>query len=94
MGTKLAMLSACHPQFDSQTEALNKCLEQYLQCFSFDYPKKWLELLPWVEFWYNTTTHTSTSLTPFKAVYGRDPPTLHPYYSSDRDLLAVSTMLQ
>ena len=33
-------------------------------------------LLSWAEFWYNTTFHASTKMTPFKAVYGRDPPPL------------------
>lgn len=38
-GTALAMTSAYHPQSDGQSEALNKCLEMYLRCLTFQNPK-------------------------------------------------------
>ncbi|GJW87713.1 ty3-gypsy retrotransposon protein [Tanacetum coccineum] len=36
-----------------------------------DSPKAWVNFLPWAEFWYN-----SAGVTPFKVVYGRDPPSV------------------
>jgi len=44
--TILAMSSSYHPQFDGQTEALNKTLEMYLQCLVFENPKSWYSMLP------------------------------------------------
>jgi hypothetical protein len=51
-------------------EVVNKCLENYLRCFTQDRPKQWLLWLPWAEFWYNTTWHSSIKMTPYEAVYG------------------------
>ena len=76
--TTLAMSSAYHPQSDGQTEVLKKTLEMYLRCFMFDHPKAWFEMLPWAQFWYNTSFHHNIGMSPFKAVYGRDPPSVIP----------------
>lgn len=84
--TTLAMSSAYHPQFDGQSEALNKCLELYLYCFTFENPKSWFNLLPWAEFWYNSSYHNSIGMTPFKSVYGRDLPALVKYQINATEL--------
>ncbi|KAL4324042.1 hypothetical protein GQ457_11G007640 [Hibiscus cannabinus] len=78
-GTELCMSSAYHPQTDGQTEALNRCLEMYLRCVAEEDPSKWEHHLPWAEYWYNTAYQSSAGMTPFKALYGRDPPAMIDY---------------
>ena len=72
-GVNLSYSSAYHPQSDGQTEAVNKCLEHFLRSFSGDKPKLWVDWFSLVEWWYNSTFHTSTKMTPFEAVYGTPP---------------------
>lgn len=88
-GTTLTMNTAYHPQTDGQSEALNKCVEQYLRCFVADTPTKWVAMLPWAEYWYNTSYQSSAGMTPFKVVYGKNLPTVAPYVlgSSPSDLI-------
>jgi hypothetical protein len=47
-----------HPQFDGQTEVVNRSLEQYLKAFAANKPNLWIEELTLVEFWFNTKYHT------------------------------------
>ena len=55
---------------------MNKCLGNYLHCFSSTKPTSLCSWLPWAEFCYNTSYHVSFHTTPFKIVYVRDPPTI------------------
>lgn len=88
------MSTAHHPQTDGQTEALNKFLEMYLRCFVYENPKQWLEMLPWAQFWYNSSFQCSVGMTPFFIVYDRVPPSLVTYYVNDKDPQEIAEMLQ
>jgi hypothetical protein len=78
-GTQLHLSSAYHPQTDGQTEVVNKCLETYLRCFASEKQHQWAKWLPLAEWWYNTTYHIATCMTPFEAVYGQKPPSILSY---------------
>ncbi|KAD5961527.1 hypothetical protein E3N88_13000 [Mikania micrantha] len=93
-GTTLSMSSAYHPESDGQTEVINRCLETYLRCFAVDQPKMWAHWLPWAEFWYNSTFHSSTGQTPFQTVYGRSPPTVFQYAIGEVKVEAVAQELK
>jgi transposase InsO family protein len=54
-GITLAYSSAYHPQSNGQTEALNKCLEGYLRCYTGGKPKEWSFWLPMAKWWYTPT---------------------------------------
>ena len=92
-GTTLAMSSAYHPQSDDQTKVLSKTLEMYLRCFVFDYPKAWFDMLPWAQLGYNTSFHHSIGMPPFKAVFGRDPPSVVPYECNSKDPTSIQESL-
>ena len=77
-GSKLQLSSAYHPQTDGQTEVINRFVEQYLHSFVHQWPRRWSGYLPWAEYWYNTTYHISTGMTPFQALYGILPPPILP----------------
>jgi hypothetical protein len=93
-GTKLYMSSAFHPQTDGQTEAANRVIVMYLRCFTGDRPRQWLRWLPWAEYTYNTAYQSSLRETPFRVVYGRDPPTIRSYETGDARVAAVAQEME
>ncbi len=75
LGTDLSHTTAYHPQADGQTEVRNKHLVQALRAAIADGAgdAEWTELLPFVVWTLNSTTHASLGISPFEADYARQP---------------------
>lgn len=70
-GTKLNFLTAYHPQSDGQTE-----VGTVSAAFTADRPSKWANFLPWAELALNCFHHAGLGMSPYKALYGRELPSL------------------
>jgi len=55
------------------TERINQIMEQYLRIFTNYKQNDWSSLLPFAEFSYNNSFHSSIQMTPFFATYGYHP---------------------
>ena len=73
LGTKLLFSTTCHPQTDGQTKVVNRTLPQLLCTIIQKNLKTWEECLPFIEFAYNRSVHSTTSYSPFEIVYGFNP---------------------
>jgi hypothetical protein len=91
---QLRMSTAFRPQTDGQSEIVNKTISIYLRCITGDRPRAWLDWLPWAEYCYNTSYHSSLQTTPFQVVYGRPPPVLVPYTAGTADTQDVDVLLR
>ena len=67
------MSTTNHLHTDGQTERVNQCIETYLRCFVQACPKWWSFWVPLAQFWYNSSHHSAIGMTPFKAMFGREP---------------------
>jgi hypothetical protein len=76
VGTELTPNTSYHPQTDGQTEIVNKWIKGYLRNYVSRQQKAWVRWLHLGDHCYNTTFHMSIGMTPFKALYGYDAPTL------------------
>jgi hypothetical protein len=69
LGTQLAHSSSYHPQSDGQTKIVNKSLEGYLCCFVSEKQTQWVKLLNLEEWWYNTSFHMESKMSPFMTLW-------------------------
>lgn len=92
-GVNLQLSSAFWPQTDGQSEVNNRILGVYLRYMAGDHPKSWVPWLPWAEYCYNSSLQTALKTTPFKVVYGRDPPTLLSYQPGVARVVALDKQL-
>jgi hypothetical protein len=69
--TNLNFSTTYHPEFDGQTERLNKVIEDILRMYVMDKPSKWEDYLHLVEFAYNNGYHASLKMSPFEALYDK-----------------------
>jgi DNA-directed RNA polymerase subunit E'/Rpb7 len=69
--TNLHFSTSYHPEFDGQTERVNKVIEDILRMYVMDKPSRWEDYMNLVEFSYNNGYHASLKMRPFEALYGR-----------------------
>ena len=60
-----------HPQTDDQAKRTIQTLEDMLRDCISDFKGNWYKHLPLVEFAYNNSFHSSISMAPYEALYGR-----------------------
>jgi hypothetical protein len=60
-----------HPEFDGQTERVNRVIEDILRMYVMDKPSRCEDYFHLVEFAYNNGYHPSLKMSPFEALYGR-----------------------
>jgi hypothetical protein len=58
-----------------------------------NWKNQWAQWLPLDEWWYNTSYHTITYMTPFEAIYGKNPPSVLSYLPAVLKVQAVYQML-
>jgi hypothetical protein len=66
----------------------------YLWCLTGDRPRDWLRWLPWAEYVFNTAYRSSLWETPFRVVYGRDPPSIRSYEMGETRVAAVARTME
>ena len=64
--------SPYHPQGNGQVERYNRVIADMVSKYCSDNPQVWDEVLPYLNFVYNTTVHRTTRATPFALVYGQE----------------------
>jgi len=73
INVELNMSTTDHPETDGQTERVNRTLGQMLRAYTSSNQQHWDDALAAAEFAYNNAIQSSTKMSPFKMIYGRDP---------------------
>ena len=85
--------TAYHPQGDGMVERFNRSLLQLLRSY-VEQEADWERYLPLVLFAYRTATHSSTGISPFMLMFGRQPQTNEYAESQAYDVPAYQQQLQ
>lgn len=56
-------------------------------------PQRWTQFLHLVEFWYSTTFHSSIAMSPFEALYRKQPPTIPSYLTRSTKIATLDEFL-
>ena len=72
LGIRKTHTTAYHPEGNSLVERSNRSILQMLRCY-VEKSHEWETYLPLVLFAYRTTKHSSTGVTPFEIMFGRNP---------------------
>jgi hypothetical protein len=65
--------TTCYPQTDGQIEVVNHTLSTMLRAVLKTNLKLWEECLPYIEFAYNRSVHSTMKVRLFQVVYGFNP---------------------
>ena len=71
LGTQVKLNTTFHSQTDGEAEPTIHTLEDILRACVIDFKGNWDDHLPLIEFSYNNSYHSSISIDPFEALYGR-----------------------
>ena len=72
-GIQKSRTTAYHPQGDGMVERLNRSLLQLLRVYVDKEPANWERYLPLILYAYRTAVHSSTGVSPFVLMLGRQP---------------------
>jgi hypothetical protein len=73
LGVTVSLSTANHPQTDGQTERVNRVMKEMVRAYINAKQDNWVQLLPLLEFAYNSSVHDSTGFAPFQVVRGYVP---------------------
>ena len=73
LGIQQLFTSPYHPQCNGLTERMNRTLKHMLRAFIDPLHENWDNMLPFAVHAYNTSVQASTRVSPFRALFGRDP---------------------
>ncbi|GJR58993.1 ty3-gypsy retrotransposon protein [Tanacetum coccineum] len=93
-GIPKTIVSDCDPIFVSKFwTQLFKLSEQYVHAMVNDRPDHWVSFLPWAEYCYNTSYHSSIKMSPYQALYGKVPLSIIPYPPRSYKVAVVEDVL-
>jgi predicted alpha/beta-fold hydrolase len=73
LGTELLFSTTCHHLTNGQTKVVDRTLTQLLHAAIQKNLKNWEDCMPFIEFAYDRSVHSTTEFAPFEIMYGFNP---------------------